>query len=48
MNYEELLKKWKLRLGLAEWTIALRPESIPDDFTLQNVAGETEWTESNK
>lgn len=48
MNYGELLKKWKLRLGLTEWTIALRPESIPDDFTLQNVDSETELMESNK
>lgn len=48
MNYAELLEKWQARLGLSEWTIDLKPESIPDDFTLQNVAGETEWTESNK
>ena len=48
MNYEELLEKWKCRPGLQDWRIVLKADVIPSDMTIENVAGETEWTESNK
>ena len=48
MNHEELLEKWKRRLGLQDWHIVLEADVIPSDMTLENVAGETEWTESAK
>lgn len=48
MNHGELLEKWKCRLGLQDWHIVLEADVIPSDMTLENVAGESEWTESNK
>lgn len=48
MTHGELLEKWKYRLGLQDWFIVLNDNAIPSDMMLDNVAGETEWTESNK
>ena len=48
MTHDELLKKWKSRLGLQEWRIVLNDSAIPSEMTLDSVAGETEWTECNK
>ena len=45
---EQLLQKWQKRLGLSEWVIRLDADAIPSDMMLRDVAGETEWTESNK
>lgn len=44
----EMFEKWKWRLGLQDWYIAFYPDCIPDDFTLQNMEGESEWTECSK
>ena len=44
----QLLEKWKARLGLSDWVIHLNEDVLPSDMMMQNVAGETEWTESNK
>lgn len=48
MNHGELLEKWKSHLGLQDWHIVLNDSVIPSDMTLDNMCGETEWTESNK
>lgn len=42
------LKEWQDRLGLSDWRIKLYEECSPNDMVSMNVAGETEWTESNK
>lgn len=47
-NKGHLLEKWKACLGLTDWHIVLKADVIPSDMSLDNVAGETEWTESNK
>lgn len=51
MTYEkawQLLKKWQGVLGLQEWKIKLIYDAIPSDMRLDNVDGESEWTECRK
>lgn len=43
-----LLAEWQKRLGLQEWRIKLKPKCKPDEMTLENVAGCTEWGEVGK
>lgn len=47
-THEELLEEWKERLGLHDWRIKLCDNCAPDEMDLPNVAGSTDWTESNK
>ena len=42
---QELLKEWQHRLFLDDWTIVLRDNCSPNDMTLKDVSGETEWEE---
>lgn len=48
LEYEKLLQEWKERLGLFDWTIKLKPCCQPDEMTLENVSGCTDWVESVK
>ena len=48
MSEQELLKKWKRRLGLHDWIIKLYANCKPEEMTMSEVAGCTEWTESGK
>lgn len=43
-----LLLEWKQRLGLMDWRIKLVDNCEPEDMSLRDVAGSTEWTESVK
>ncbi len=43
-----LLREWQKRLGLHDWTIKLVYNCKPEDMTLENCSGCTEWTEANK
>lgn len=43
---KKLLDEWVMRLGLQDWTIALKENCHPNDMALDAVAGCTEWTES--
>lgn len=43
-----LLHEWKQRLGLTDWRIKLVDNCEPEDMSLRDVAGSTEWTESVK
>ena len=45
---DELLNYWQKTLGLQDWHIEIRPNTIPCDMQLSDVAGESVWTESNK
>ena len=45
---EQLLEKWQARLGLSDWAISLDANAQPQDMTLQNVNGETEYNEVTK
>lgn len=45
---QQLLRKWKGVLGLQEWKIKLVYDAIPSDMRLDNVDGESEWTECRK
>ena len=45
---QALLKEWQTRLGLQEWRIKLNDNCKPEDMFMEDVAGCTEWTESNK
>ena len=45
---EQLLAKWQARLGLSDWAISLDANAQPQDMTLQNVNGETEYNEVTK
>ena len=47
-NVQELLVEWQNRLGLQEWRIKLVTNCKPEDMALENCAGCTDWTESNK
>lgn len=47
-THDELLSEWKERLGLHDWRIKLIDNCKPEDMTLQDVAGYTEWSESVK
>lgn len=48
MSKEKLLDEWKKRLGLQEWRIKLCDMCKPEEMTLENVAGCTEWSEAIK
>ena len=48
MTNKQLLKYWQKILGLQDWIIDLRDNSIPSDFLEQGRAGEVEWQEVNK
>lgn len=43
-----LLREWQNRLGLQDWRIKLCDKMRPDDMRLQDVVGDTEWTECSK
>lgn len=45
---QKLLKYWQKELDLMDWHIVLKDNSPTTDFTLQNVAGETDWQTTNK
>lgn len=45
---DDLLKEWQKRLGLSEWRIYLADNCRPDEMTVQDVAGCTEWSEAIK
>lgn len=44
----KLLKEWKHRLQLDDWHIVLIENCSPNDMTLKDCAGETEWGEVGK
>ena len=44
----ELLRYWQDKLGLHDWRIKLNVKCKPEDMTLENVAGCTEWSEPIK
>ena len=48
MDEQELLEKWKRRLGLSDWTIKLCVNCKPKEMAMSEVAGCTEWSESVK
>ena len=48
MDEQELLEKWKRRLGLQDWTIKLCTNCKPEEMTMSGVAGCTEWSEAIK
>ena len=43
-----LLEKWKRKLCLQEWRIKLLTRLRPEEMTMDDVAGCTEWSESIK
>lgn len=43
-----LLEKWKRKLYLQEWRIKLLTRLRPEEMTMNDVAGCTEWSESIK
>jgi len=47
-EHEQLLREWQNRLGLQDWRIKLADNCVPDDMTLQGVAGDVDWSESIK
>lgn len=48
MPNTELLREWQTRLGLQDWRIELVDNCKPDDMSMRDVAGCTEWQESTK
>lgn len=48
MNEKELLKYWQDKLCLSDWRIKLAANCRPDEMMMDDVAGCTDWTESNK
>lgn len=42
---ENVLTEWQKRLGLTDWRIELVDNCKPEDMTLENCAGCTEWNE---
>lgn len=46
MDLHELLEYWTDVLGLQEWDITLVTDCSPNDMTLSEVAGETEWNDT--
>ena len=48
MAEQELLEKWKRRLGLHDWKIKLYVNCKPEEMAMSEVAGCTEWSESGK
>ena len=47
-NHKSMLREWQNRLFLSEWRIKLVDNCKPEDMTLQNAAGCTEWSETIK
>lgn len=45
---ESLLAEWKERLGLTEWRIKLIDNCEPEEMTIENCAGCTDWSEVSK
>lgn len=43
-----LLEKWKRKLSLHEWRIRLKTHLRPEEMTMSDAAGCTEWSESIK
>lgn len=43
-----LLEKWKRKLCLHEWRIRLKTHLRPEEMTMNDAAGCTEWSESIK
>ena len=43
-----LLEKWKGKLCLQEWRIRLKTHLRPEEMTMENVEGCTEWSETTK
>lgn len=43
-----LLEKWKRKLCLQEWRIRLKTHLRPEEMTMNDAAGCTEWSESIK
>lgn len=43
-----LLKEWQHRLRLDDWDISLMYDCSPNDMVLKDVAGESEYVESDK
>lgn len=43
-----LLEKWKRKLYLQEWRIKLLTHLHPEEMTVRNTAGCTEWSEAIK
>lgn len=43
-----LLEKWKRKLCLQEWRIRLKTHLRPEEMTMNDVAGCSEWSESIK
>lgn len=48
MSEENLLYKWQQRLGLQDWTIKLCRDCKPEEMSIPNVSGCTEWSEAIK
>ena len=51
VEYKEklkLLKEWQRRLRLDDWNINLMYDCSPNDMMLKDVAGESEYVESDK
>lgn len=44
----KLLDKWQKRLGLQDWRIKLVTRLKPEEMTVTNVSGCTDWSESIK
>lgn len=47
-NERCLLEEWQKRLGLQDWRIKLCNNCKPEEMTIQDSAGCTEWTEAIK
>lgn len=45
---QALLKEWQARLGLMDWKITLKDNLMPDEMLMENVDGDTEWSEAIK
>lgn len=45
---KKLLKEWKHRLGLNDWTIVLKDNCSPNEMILKDCCGNTEWSETGK
>lgn len=47
-KHKALLAEWQERLGLQDWRIMLKPKCKPEEMTLENAAGCTDWSETVK
>lgn len=45
---QRLLEKWQKKLCLQEWRIRLKTHLLPEEMTMNDAAGCTEWSESIK